>query len=129
MTYNTLLIGLLFLFVSCNENLNLLDVSDFNSKIKNRTDIVSAEELIKLYYHYPKEEVATNIDIISKPVKHSMIETTLIHNGLMDDSIKAVKIIMLAKKVKESWIVLSIKTNWKCYEGRGHQDWDTILCN
>lgn len=129
MRYNILSIVLFLLCVSCSENFKTLDVSEFNLTIKHRTDISSAEELIILYYNYPKEELEPDIKIISEPGKDGIIKITLIHQGLMDDSVKAIKIIMLARNENKSWSILSIKTNWKCYEGRGHQNWDIKMCN
>ena len=75
--------------------------------------------------------VVTNISakIESKKIGEGLIEITLIHDGQEDDSQRATKIVMKAELIGQKWTVHEIKTNRKCWDGRGHTDWGTGWCN
>ena len=119
----------LVLFSACSEQFKTEDPTEFNNKIANRTDIISAEELIKIYYNYPAEEGDPKLEISSKEISDGRIEVQLIDDFQQDDSVKATKIIMTVGLEKGIWHVYFIKTNFKCYEGRGHTDWGTEWCS
>ncbi len=115
--------------VSCVESFNYIEADEFNRKITERTDIKTAEELIILFYNYPKSEGTPKLNCISKELKNNKIQVTLIHNGLEDDSQSAVKIVMIVEKTENKWFVHEIKNNWKCWKDRGHTNWGTKYCN
>ncbi len=123
--------GLLILvsFTACLETFIEKDVAKFNEKISARTDISSAKELIELYYRLSPDEGAPQLEISSKQLKGNKFQTTLIHNGLKDDSVSAIKVIMIAERIGKKWQVLQIKENFKCWEGRGHQYWSEKYCS
>lgn len=90
----------------------------------------SAKEIMELYYPY---KVAANegnekISIQEEALKNGNLLVTLIHDNFLDDSVKGEKHLMELKKEKGEWTVISIKKNWKCWEGRGHTDWGIELC-
>ena len=114
---------------SCSENFDIKDPSEFNKKIEERTDIKTPEQLIKTYYNYPTNEGTPKLEIDSNDLGNGVIEVTLIHDGQEDDSQRATKIVMTAELVGNKWIVHEIKTNRKCWDGRGHTNWDTEWCN
>jgi hypothetical protein len=126
----TFLFGILILLVSAcsDESYSEIDPAEFNASIAVRTDISSAEALIEIYYNYPEEEGTTQISIESKRMNRNKVAVTLIHDRLADDSLRAIKITMIAKQVKGRWEVLSIRKQWRCYEGRGHTDWGIEFC-
>ena len=121
-------IGLLFLS-ACEESFEHVDPTIFNNSISERSDIVTSEDLVNAYYHPTLGEGNPSLTIETKPYKGDMVLITLIHDGLLDDSIKALKIIMIAKKESGTWTVIEIKKNWKCREGRGHVNWGSDLCS
>ncbi|RPD91651.1 hypothetical protein EGM88_14515 [Aureibaculum marinum] len=123
-----LLIAIIFL-TSCSENFDIKDPAEFNKKIETRTDIATAEQLIEIYYNYPPNEGMPKLEIESKELGNGLIEVTLIHDEQEDDSQRATKIVMTAELTGEKWIVHEIKTNRKCWDGRGHTDWGTDWCN
>ena len=124
-----LVVGLLtFFLTSCSESFDYIDSTEFNNSIATRTDIETAEDLITIYYGYPEGEGAPNISIETKELGSGKIQVTLVHDDLMDDSLKALKIVMVVKQNGRSWTVLEIKKNWKCWEGRGHTDWGREYC-
>jgi hypothetical protein len=123
--------GLVFLFsllllTSCSVS---IDSTEFNSQIASRTDINSPEELIKLYYGPYEVEGNSKLTITTKTSGEDEFEITLIHNGVADDSVSDMRIIMKATKTNQTWTVLSIRKSWKCHEGRGHSCWGATKCS
>ena len=123
-----LLISIIIL-TSCSESFDIKDPADFNKKIETRTDIATAQDLIEIYYNYPLHESKPKIEIESKEIGNRLMEVTLIHDGQEDDSQRATKIVMTAELKDKKWKVHKIKTNRKCWDGRGHTDWGTEWCN
>lgn len=125
-----LIVGLFsILLTSCSESFDNIDLIKFNNSIATRTDIETAEELIMLYYGYSENEGIPKISIETKELESGKFQMTLIHDKMKDDSMRAVKIVMTVKQKGQSWAVLEIKKNWKCWEGRGHTNWGTEYCN
>jgi len=119
---------LLFILTSCSERFNVIDPTKFNKKIAQRADISTPKELIKIFYNHPKSERMPKLTLNSRKIDKELIEITLIHDNLKDDSQRATKIIMIATLKNKKWAVIEIKTNWKCWNGRGHTNWSTDLC-
>ena len=129
----TIVILNIFWIIGCStgslESFQAIDPTAFNEEIRHRTDIGSAEALMTLFYNYPSEEEGgSNILIESSETGNLTHEITLIHDRLMDDSQRGIKIVMTAKRSGESWEVIDLKKNWKCWEGRGHTDWGVAYC-
>ena len=116
----------LFLLVSCTTS---LDTKAFNQQIEKRTDIDSPKELNKLYYGPYEVEGNSKLTITTKTSDDHKFEITLIHNGIGDDSVSDIRIVMTAKRNKQTWTVLSIQESWKCHEGRGHSYWAATKCS
>jgi len=124
------LIPLVSIFGSCSESFNILDAKTFNEQIANRTDIKTPDELIKLYYNYkPEKEGKQKLLIQTIHLGENKYKVTLIHEGLLDDSMSSIKIVMIVKQTGLTWIVIEIKENWKCWKDRGHTNWGTALCS
>lgn len=117
------------ILASCTEDFDVKDPDQFNKKIEKRTDIVTVEQLIKIYYNYPTNEGTPKLEIESKELDNGLMEVTLIHDGQKDDSQRATKIVMIAERIGQKWTIHKIKTNRKCWDGRGHTDWGTDWCN
>ena len=114
---------------SCAEKFKQIDVEKFNTEISQNTSIKSAEELITLYYNWPISEGKPNLEISKLKFENNLFEITMIHDHLEDDSQKAEKIVMVARKLGNKWKVEEIKRNWKCYDDRGETDWGISSCN
>lgn len=114
---------------SCSESFASMDTQSFNEKIANRSDIETPEELIIMYYDYPEVKESPQFSVQFKELKADEYKITLIHEAIEDDSQSAIKIVMLAEKDGQTWVVLKIDKNWKCSAGRGHTNWGTGLCN
>ena len=118
---------------SCSEGIskeefNTLDPSSFNRIISKRIDLQTPEQLMVFYYDYPVYESEPPFSIESKELENGHVEITLLHDNMADDSMMAIKIVMLVKQKGETWEVFEIKSNYKCREGRGHTDWGKEWC-
>lgn len=124
--------NVLFLKKNKNEKFKQLEVSEINSKISQSDSKLSPISIMRMYYPYDlgMEEGSKfeKVFIISKFLVNGNIEVTLIHDYLADDSVKGEKFIMELKRKGESWIVVTLKTNWTCYDGRGHTNWGIKNC-
>jgi hypothetical protein len=114
---------------SCGESFKKLETEKLNAELATRNDLKTPEEVIILFYNYPKSEPKPNLKISKKELEENLFEVTLIHDNQEDDSQKAEKIIMTLKKKGTKWFVKNIKHNWKCYSERGHTDWGIENCN
>ena len=85
--------------------------------------------MITLYYNWPISEGKPNLEISKLKFENNLFEITMIHDHLEDDSQKAEKIVMVARKLGNKWKVEEIKRNWKCYDDRGETDWGISSCN
>ena len=86
---------------------------------------------MELYYPYEVTEGEGNesIEISEKKLENGNTLVTLVHNNLLDDSIKAKIYILELKSENNLWIVVSIKNNWQCRVGRGHTNWGIKMCS
>lgn len=117
------------LFAACSgKAYELVDPAKFNASISERTDIESIDDLLLLYYDYPEVEGPANIKTSFK-LEGDIYVGTLIHDGMQDDSQKALKIVVSAKKNGETWKVLEIRKSRKCYPSRGHENWGAEWCS
>ena len=123
------LIILLFIVAGCSSKYEIVSHDSFNKKIKDNLRIQTAEALIKEYYNFPDDEEIRNMTIQTKELGDHRYQITLIHDRLEDDSQRAIKIVMIAEKVGRSWQVQKIKKSYKCWEGRGHTNWNYKFCN
>jgi len=116
--------------VKSNEEYEELDISEINKKIAESVERLNPEDIMRMYYPY---KVKTNegneiITMHTRRLNKENIEVVLIHDNLLDDSVKGEKHIMYLKNIDSKWIVVSLKKNWKCRDGRGHTDWGIGLC-
>lgn len=116
------------ILTSCSENFDIIDPAEFNKMIETRTDIATAEQLIEIYYSYPLNESKPKLEMKSEELGNGLIEVTLIHDRQEDDSERATKIVITAELKDKKWKVHEIKTNRKCWDGRGHTYWGTEWC-
>lgn len=58
-----------------------------------------------------------------------VIILSLLEDGRMDDSLKAVKVNMQVENKDGKYKVLSIKESYQCWKNRGHEDWAADFCS
>ena len=114
-----------------NEAFQTLETNEINSMLATKTENLTPKDVMELYYPAKAETGEGNekIDIMEKNLDNGNVLVTLIHDNMMDDSVKGKKYVMELKKNNSNWKVLSIKYNWICWKDRGNTDWGTKLCN
>jgi len=113
-----------------NEQFKDINPAEFNATIKDRMDIENGEALIRLYYPQQTQgEGNEKITIETTDLKKGIKKIVLIHDNLLDDSQKGMKLIMIAQQSRSNWDVKLIKKNWTCRKGRGHTDWGIEPCS
>ena len=113
-----------------NEEFIRIDATELNFQLTQITTSMSAKEVMKLYYAQEVESKEGNekITIQEKTLETGNTLVTLIHDNFMDDSLKGEKHVMELQKENNKWRIVSLKKNWKCWEGRGHTDWGIENC-
>jgi hypothetical protein len=114
-----------------NEEFKQLNSDDLNQLLTEKERNLSAKEVMRLFYPHKVETSEGNekIELTEKVSNNGKIVVTLIHDNLLDDSVRGEKYVMELRKSNNRWAVISIKKNWKCWDGRGHTDWGIKLCN
>ncbi len=106
-----------------------LDITDINNQLEEIKGYLSPLEIMKI--HYPHEgggEGGESVVTTEESLGDGHAAVTLRHNNIMDDSVKDQQIVMELKKQGNLWTVVSLKTNWRCRAGRGHEDWGAEPC-
>ena len=75
-----------------------------------------------------QNEGKEEITITTKNISSNRVEVTLIHDNLLDDSMRGKKFVMVLNKKGRKWMVSSIKKNWRCWINRGHENWGIENC-
>jgi hypothetical protein len=104
-------------------------IEELNKKVATKK-IATAEGVMQLFS--PKQEQTEGnyqYAMSQKKLNDNTTEITLIETGLMDDSMNGVKTIMEITKHTDQLQVLTIRQNYKCYEGRGHLEWRSENCH
>ena len=114
-----------------SEKFQELNPETINVLLKAKNGNISAKEVMELYYPYEVivGEGNESIEISEKKLENGNTLVTLVHNNLLDDSIKAKKYILELKNENNLWFVVSIKNNWQCRVGRGHTNWGIKMCS
>jgi hypothetical protein len=105
--------------------------SEINKQISTISPAPQPDEIIMLYAHVDKEVVfeGQNLEVSNNDLAHGWLETTLIHSNIPDDAIKARKVIMQVRPYNDSlWSVHSIREQYQCWPGRGHEEWSKEFC-
>lgn len=112
------------------EEFKEIDVSELNYHLTKLEVAMSAIDVMKLYYPLEIETQEGNEEIIIQDqiLENGHTLVTLIHDNFLDDSLKGEKYLMELQKSNTKWTVISLKKNWKCWEGRGHTDWGIEFC-
>jgi hypothetical protein len=66
--------------------------------------------------------------VTGKDLGNDQRELTLVESGLMDDSILGRKVIMYLAQANGAWKIISLKENYQCRNGRGHENWSADPC-
>lgn len=108
-----------------------IDFSELNMELQNTSELLSPKEIMRKFYPTRVESGEGNesIDMRETQLNNEITEVELIHDNLMDDSVKGKKFVMGLRGKNGKWQIVSLKNNWKCWPGRGSENWGTELCN
>jgi len=109
------------------ENIN---TDEINQMLAKKSEDLTAQEVMKLYYPIKVDTGEGNekIEISEHILDNGNTIVILIHDNLLDDSVKGEKYLLELIKTNDKWKVVSLKKNWKCWNDRGHIDWGIELC-
>ena len=115
---------------SQNDNFKEVDFSELNKEIAGIEKALTPKEIMKIYYPAEVEGEEGNqlITLKERTLDDGNVEVVLIHDNQLDDSVQGHKYHMELTKKEDKWTVVSLKNNWKCWEGRGHTDWSVEYC-
>lgn len=110
------------------EEFKSLKVDKINKKLATVKNEISPKQVMEIYYplQVNTNEGKEKITITTKNLSKEIAVVTLIHNNLLDDSMRGKKFVMELRKKGRKWMVYSIKKNWRCY--RGHEYWGIENC-
>ncbi|MFZ9387254.1 MAG: hypothetical protein ACO25B_05180 [Chitinophagaceae bacterium] len=103
-------------------------IDGLNKSIASGT-LNTAEEIISAYA--PRDSTAEGkyaYTITKTETENNTTEVTLIEEGLMDDSRAGRKVIMTLVLENDRYKIISMKENYKCWSGRGHETWGVEPC-
>lgn len=108
-----------------------LKTDELNQLLLEKEEDLSAKEVMKLFYPNEVEAGEGNeqIKISERTSENGNTIVTLIHENLLDDSLNGEKYSIELQRDNKKWTVISIKKNWKCWDGRGHTNWGIERCN
>ncbi|EHQ41891.1 hypothetical protein [Myroides odoratus] len=105
-------------------------IDKLNEAIK-REKLTSVEGIMRFYAPEDKEaEGKYSYDITVLQMSNSSLTLiTLTEEGINDDSMQAKKVVMTIKAKDGHNQVTQIKQSYKCWEGRGHTNWNASHCS
>lgn len=115
------------------EEYRIIDVDhihSLNERIHSK-NLSSKEEIMR---EYMPEDRATegNYSYEIKIMNTENMDSSLVLltvDGLQDDSVRSIKVLMRVKAENNALIVEQIKESYRCYEGRGHTEWSAYSCS
>jgi len=112
------------------EKFEKINTDELDQMLAKESENLTAQEVMKLYYPKKVETGEGNelIEISENILDNGNTVVILIHDNLLDDSVKGEKYLMELIKTNDKWKVVSLKKNWKCWNDRGHTDWGIELC-
>ena len=113
-----------------------IDVNDFNRKIEQAAD--AKENWIKMPTQVIAKMIGRFSEIRSRTIEISApsaeeaesLTVTVIDDGFLDDLVRGEKYKFELKTNEQGiWKFVSAGKSWRCWEGRGHQDFSIVKCS
>lgn len=93
-----------------------------------KNNITQDEDIISFYIPQQEQTEGNYSYTVSiKNIDKATNEYTVVETGLPDDSIEAIKTIIIIENKNNLPVVVSIKKNYRCY--RGHKEWSADKCD
>jgi hypothetical protein len=111
-----------------------LDVTAFNRRIERAAEAdspwVRSPAFVAIQYTGDSCECAkSSLEVQNEPERFDEAEVIVVHDGLMDDSIRGYRYRLAMKRDERGvWSLTSIRRAWRCWPGRGHEDYSTERC-
>ncbi len=86
-----------------------------------------ARNLVKREWGDCREMDCSDLNIVTY-TKDGISYIVAIYSGLRDDSVSAMRKIASVEYIDGNWIFGDISQTYKCYEGRGHNDFSSDKC-
>ncbi|MEC4114294.1 hypothetical protein [Myroides pelagicus] len=103
-------------------------IDRLNTIIKKKS-LITEEEIMKEYAPEDKNAEGNYLYILKRTTDNpKMVTVTLLEDGIMDDTLKARKVVMDLRLKDNRFYVINIKESYLCWEGRGSQEWTSELC-
>lgn len=111
-----------------------IDVENFNRQIQKAA--TAGERWVKMPTQVVARMLGQFSEIRSRTIEMSApsaeevesLNVTVIDDGFLDDSVRGEKHLFELKNEQGVWKFVSAGKSWRCYEGRGHQDFSTAKC-
>lgn len=104
-------------------------VASLNQRIKEQ-GVHTEEAIMQLYA--PKAAVAEGkytYTITPKKIDSNHTQLTLVEEGILDDSLTGLMVVMNIEKSEGTYKVTAIKEAYKCWKGRGNENWNPEKCH
>ncbi|GAB1539781.1 hypothetical protein NUACC21_24480 [Scytonema sp. NUACC21] len=113
-------------------NFREINVQEFISS--NQITVSSPKSVAVQLFSDREEEEGRMLEEISieYPTAFPRGDTSIIVHtivGLPDDSVRAIRRRIELKRTSNKWEIIWVGEQYKCQQGRGHQDWSGILCS
>ena len=113
-----------------------INISRFNRMIdigirNKQAWIKSPMEVVVKLVGKMQEVKSRTMQFVSPSAEGSDLMTvTVMDEGLLDDSVSSEKLVLKLKRGSGGvWKVLSGQRSWKCWQGRGHQNYSAVPCS
>lgn len=115
------------------EEYRIIDVDHINSLNERiHSKKISSKEDIMREYKPEDTSAGGNYSYEIKIMNTEGMDTALVLltvDGLQDDSVRSIKVLMRVKAENNTLTVEQIKESYRCYEGRGHTEWSAYSCS
>ncbi|MTG98941.1 MULTISPECIES: hypothetical protein [Myroides] len=103
-------------------------IDRLNTIIKKKR-LSSEEQIMQEYAPEDKHAEGNYLYVLKRTTDNpEKITVTLLEDCIMDDSMKARKVVMDMRVQNDQYYVIKIKESYQCWKDRGHEEWNAGLC-
>jgi|GEM_PF-783318 len=124
----SLLLCLTLFLSSCAREYDLLDTTDINTRVQDRPDIETPEDLILLFYEQPPGVKIPGITVRSENYGNNEYRIELVHDPVTGKGYRAIRYVLLARLRDGEWFVSEIRRSCKCHREPEPARWKPGRC-
>ena len=112
-----------------DNNYAAVSPDEINKKLKDT--LLQPHEILMIYHGATPDDLREGkqqFELNNNDLAHGWWETSLVHEGMLDDSVDGKKVYMLIRPDGERYRIYSIREQVRCKKGRGHQEWSKKPC-